>query len=303
MSQVHKFGSNPQAQILMNTLGPMVQQCGLNKNWAYWLFSNSRVASISFVCQMWVDCLIPNSIETHDFDVEFQILWQRMQKKVVQVLKPFLSFMLSFPSRKVNNILVLMLHPHYKELGLFMQYIGKEKILHIISDYNRQVLFPQLLCTYKFLNLANVSEKTLSFALKFFQSSSLYDAMEIDEDVALSMVKNQLFCFKIKKVIEEEWEGPLTWLRAHEVHYSYVGFVAQQILEIVGSQIEVEFISILQLFAWTCPISWFGMDNLEMLINIYKNWSNDVHVGDAPPIRNSWKWKKPQWMKMMMKAN
>ncbi len=179
----------------------------------------------------------------------------------------------------------MMLHPHYKELGLLMQYIGKEKILQITSDYNRQVLFPQLLCTYKFLNLANVSEKTASFALKFFQSSSLYDVMEIDEDVALSMVKKQIFCFKIKKVIEEEWEGPLTWLRAHEVHYSYVGFVAQQILEIVGSQIEVEFISILQLFAWTCPISWFGMDNLEMLINIYKNWSNDVHVGDAPSIK------------------
>jgi hypothetical protein len=127
-----------------------------------------------------------------------------MQKKVVQVLKPFLSFMLSFPSQKVNNILVMMLHPHYKELGLLMQYIGKEKILQITSDYNRQVLFPQLLCTYKFLNLANVSEKTASFALKFFQSSSLYDVMEIDEDVALSMVKKQIFCFKIKKVIEEE---------------------------------------------------------------------------------------------------
>jgi hypothetical protein len=43
-----------------------------------------------------------------------------------------------------------------------MQYIGKEKILQITSDYNRQVLFPQLLCTYKFLNLANVSEKLLA---------------------------------------------------------------------------------------------------------------------------------------------
>jgi hypothetical protein len=27
------------------------------------------------------------------------------------------------------------------------------------------------------------------------------------------------------------------------------------------------------------------MDNLEMLINIYKNWLNDVHVGDAPSIK------------------
>ncbi len=83
----------------------------------------------------------------------------------------------------------MMLYPHYKELGLLVQYISKEKILQVTSDYNRQVLFPQLFCTYKFLNLANVSEKTLSFALNFFQSSSFNDVMEIDEDVALSMVK------------------------------------------------------------------------------------------------------------------
>ncbi len=27
--------------------------------------------------------------------------------------------------------------------------------------------------------------------------------------------------------------------------------------------------------------SWLGMDNLEMLINIHKNWPNDAHVGGS----------------------
>jgi hypothetical protein len=38
------------------------------------VFFYALVATISLVCQMWVDCLIPNSIETQDFDVDFEIL-------------------------------------------------------------------------------------------------------------------------------------------------------------------------------------------------------------------------------------
>ncbi len=69
------------------------------------------------------------------------------------------------------------------------------------------------------------------------------------------------------------------------MHYSSIGFVAQQILGIVGSHIEVEFFFNIATICMNLSHSWFGMDNLEMLINIYKNWPNDVHVGDAPSIK------------------
>jgi len=55
-------------------------------------------------------------------------------------------------------------------------------------------------------------------------------------------------------------------------------------LGIVGSQIEVEIFSNIATICMNLSHSWFGMDNLEMLINIYKNWPND-HVGDAPFIK------------------
>jgi len=37
-------------------------------------FNYALVVTISLVCQMWVDCLTPNSIETQNFDVELEIL-------------------------------------------------------------------------------------------------------------------------------------------------------------------------------------------------------------------------------------
>jgi hypothetical protein len=45
---------------------------------------------------------------------------------------------------------------------------------------------------------------------------------------------------KIRKVSDEECRNPLPWWKAHESQFSYVVFVVQQILWIVGSQIEAE---------------------------------------------------------------
>jgi hypothetical protein len=45
---------NPQvwviAQVVVDTLGPMVQQCVLNHRQGYYLLSNALVIAISFVC-------------------------------------------------------------------------------------------------------------------------------------------------------------------------------------------------------------------------------------------------------------
>ncbi len=57
---------------------------------------------------------------------------------------------------------------------------------------------------------------------------SLYDVMDMDEDMALLVVKEQLTHFKIKKVIKEECKDPLAWWKAHEVvQFSYAWFVVR----------------------------------------------------------------------------
>jgi len=148
-------------------------------------------------------------------------------------------------------MLAMMLGPHYKGLGLVIQYVGKERVLQILGEYDRAILFSLLVCAYKFLNPTNVSGRVLNFALESSQSTSLYDFMETNEDMTLLVVKEQLTHFRIKKIIEEKCKDPLTRWRTHEVHYSYVGFVAPQILGIVGSQIEAKEFLVLQAFVQT----------------------------------------------------
>ncbi len=126
---------------------------------------------MSLVCQMQVDCLKPNSNDIQDFDGELQILQQCTQKQRVQVLDHFFSFMFSFQPQKAHNMLTIMLNPCYKNLGLVIQYVNKEKALHIVDEYDRQLLFPLLVWAYKFLNPTHASERTPSFT---FQKYPIY---------------------------------------------------------------------------------------------------------------------------------
>jgi hypothetical protein len=102
--------------------------------------------------------------------------------------------------------------------------------------------------------------------------------MDMDEDMVLSVVKNQLTHFRVKKVIDEECNDPLTWWRAEEGHFSNVKFVAHQILGIMGSQIEAEIVfNIASIYTNLCR-SGLGTKNLVMFISIYKNWPEDARV-------------------------
>jgi hypothetical protein len=86
---------------------------------------------------MQVDYLTFDSNEILDFDGELRVLQQHMQKQVVQLLDPFLSFMLSLQPHKAHNMLAMMLNPHCKGLGLVILYVGKEMTFHIIDEYDR----------------------------------------------------------------------------------------------------------------------------------------------------------------------
>jgi hypothetical protein len=88
------------------------------------------------------------------------------------------------------------------------------------------ILFLLLVCPYNVLNPSYTCEKALgSFTSQNFQTISLYDCMDKDEDMALLVVKEQLTHFRVKKVIDDECKDPLAWWQTLEGHLSYVQFV------------------------------------------------------------------------------
>jgi hypothetical protein len=86
--------------------------------------------------------------------------------------------------------------------------------------------------------------------------------------MALSMVKEQLNHFRIKKVTKEECKDPLAWWKTHEIQFSYVGFVTQQILGIVGSQIEAKRVFSIAGICTNPQHSWLGIENEDVIEQI-----------------------------------
>ncbi len=83
----------------------------------------------------------------------------------------------------------MMLDPCYKGLRLVIQFVGKEKALQIIDEYDHHVLFPFLVSTYTFLNLCDANVGAPKCASHDTKSTSLYDFIESNEEMATLVKK------------------------------------------------------------------------------------------------------------------
>jgi hypothetical protein len=84
-----------------------------------------------------------------------------------------------FQKAKAHNMLAMILNLRFKGLWLVIQYVGKERIVHIASEYDHQVSFRFLICAYEYLNPNDVSVGVPSFASQTIEPTSLYDLIEL----------------------------------------------------------------------------------------------------------------------------
>ena len=67
----------------------------------------------------------------------------------------------------------------------------------------------------------------------------------------------------------------MEWWRVNEASFPCVGFLARQYLGILGSQIETERIFSVASILTNLRRSRLGLENINNLIMIYKNWPSD----------------------------
>ncbi len=106
--------------------------------------------------------------------------------------------------------------------------------------------------------------------------------MDIFEQIAITsesikkLVKRKHMIFKRYQLNVKDIKCPLQWWHKHEVMFPTVGFLTQQILGIIGSQIEKN-LSLVRILTnhKRCRLQ---MENLEKLIFVNKNWPNDLKI-------------------------
>ncbi len=87
--------------------------------------------------------------------------------------------MFSFQKTKAHSMLCMMLDPHYKGLGLVIQFVGKEKTLQITSEYGCQVLLPLFIFAYNFLNPNDAGVGASNFTCCSAKPTSLCDLWKL----------------------------------------------------------------------------------------------------------------------------
>ena len=273
------------ARTVTQTLNPVVQQCVLNQTRGYWLLSDALAAALrmSIELQGVYDqsaSVIP-PLQVGDFESEIEILKARMAKTAVDVMKPFLRFSLQFVADKAHNMLSLMLDPRFKGLELVIQYVGVAAAKQVVEDYDRKILIPYLVKVHKFLNPGDSPATQLDPA----PSSILFGAPASAEEACEGILIAELSLFRRLTIVHPEAEEPLAWWKLNASRFPSVSFLARQILAIPGSQIETERIFSIAGVLTSLRRCRLGLNNLDSLIMINKNWPDDSrHECEVTPV-------------------
>jgi hypothetical protein len=91
-----------------------------------------------------------------EFEAKLKILYGRMALEVINVLEPFLGFVVTFNAATAHIMCSLQLDPRFKGLQCIMEYVGKDKTTATVEEYDHQVLMPLLVVISKHLNFGNV---------------------------------------------------------------------------------------------------------------------------------------------------
>ena len=219
-----------------------------------------------------------SSLEVGSFDSELEIMHGRIAKAGCVFLEPFLDFTFKFSKDKAHNMVAIMLDPRYKSLQSISKFMGPQTAKVVVMEYDRLVLLPFLMQVHMHLNpkTATTSSQADAFESLEVDQFSLFGAGASEEEAAEGLLQKELSLF-CRVVIESRdlEEGPLEWWRVNEALLPCVGSLARQYLGIPGSQIETESIFSVVGILTNLRRSRLGLENLNNLIMIYKNWPSD----------------------------
>jgi hypothetical protein len=143
-------------KVVVKTMFPFVKQCILNQTRGYWLLSNALNVALSInVCmqnQIQQSKITPFNFVKGDFEYELGALRVCMMVEVLAILALFLAFASTYNANKVHNMLALMLDPRFKSFDVVKAFVGQEKMILMVVEYDNKTLLPLLVVTFQFLN-------------------------------------------------------------------------------------------------------------------------------------------------------
>ncbi len=211
----------------------VVKKCILNQTRRHWLLFVALSIIMCMKNQIQQSKITPLNFVREDFEFELGALRVCTMVEIQVVLAPFLAFASTYNASKAHNMLALMLDSHFKSLDVVETFVGWEKMIQMVVEYDSKTLLPLLVATFQFLNLN--SNGLTKVAPIDGDENSIFGAVTSNEVTLHGLLRNKLNLFCHLHVKLEDSMLPLTWWKIHETQFPNVSFVAQQILGILGS--------------------------------------------------------------------
>ncbi len=150
----------------------------------------------------------------------------------------FFLFKKTLKKEKLTTCCILMVDPRFKSLCLVSSFVDREEGVSIVNEYDRRTLYLMLLKRYHHLHPMT---KIVGCENQIGDEDSNLDIFQqigSPSEPSKELVTKELLIFKHYQVDPKDIQCPLQWWRNHETMFPTIGFLAHQMLSIVGSQIE-----------------------------------------------------------------
>ncbi len=149
-----------------------------------------------------------------DFESKLGALWVCMMIEVQAILVLFLAFTSTYNACRAHNMLTLMLDPCFKSLDVVKTFIGQEKVIQMVVEYDSKTLRTLLVVIYQFLNMnSNGLTKTTPVD---GDKDSIFTVVISNEVTLHELLINELNLFRDLHAKLEDSMMPLTWWKIHE---------------------------------------------------------------------------------------
>jgi hypothetical protein len=216
------------------------------------------------------------------FFLELATFASNIKLEVFGVLN-FLSFLRTYEEKKAHIMLSLMLDLRFKNLCLVSSYVGKKQGVSIVEEYDRKALYP-MVKSYNHLHL--IADVVSSFTKQDVDKDcglNIFQMTNNNAENAKEIVTRELLDFRRFHVNVKDIKNLLQWWEKHEFRLHAIGFLTKQILRIVSSQIETEYIFSLAEILTSLKRCWLQSEILDKLFSVSQNWPNDPRVGSNMP--------------------
>jgi hypothetical protein len=83
---------------------------------------------------------------------ELSLLAFNIKSELINVLDSFLSFLKVYDKRKTYNVFFLMLDLRHKSICIISSFVGKDKGVALVKEYDRKSLYPMLVKCHEHLH-------------------------------------------------------------------------------------------------------------------------------------------------------